>query len=70
MSVCVTERGRNQFPSVLLHPPPLACESSASYSEMSRRSGYLSAGARSAKVDAALADDQFQALVLELERPR
>ena len=39
MSVCVTERERNQFPSVLLHPPPLAGEFSASYGEMSRRSG-------------------------------
>jgi hypothetical protein len=38
-SVCVSTRERNQFPSVLLHPPPLACESSASYGEMSRRSG-------------------------------
>ena len=27
------------FPSVLLHPPPLASEMRASYGEMSRRSG-------------------------------
>jgi hypothetical protein len=37
--MCVSTRERNQFPSVLLHPPPLAYEFSASYGEMSRRSG-------------------------------
>jgi hypothetical protein len=37
--VCVSARERNQFPSVLVHPPPLAFEASARYGEMSRRSG-------------------------------
>jgi hypothetical protein len=29
-----------RFPSVLLHPPPLASDFSASYGEMSRRRGF------------------------------
>jgi hypothetical protein len=33
------EARRSRFPSVLLHPPPLAREFIASYGEMSRRSG-------------------------------
>jgi hypothetical protein len=37
--VLLAESHRNRFPSVLLHPPSLAFESSASYGEMSRRSG-------------------------------
>jgi hypothetical protein len=37
--VCVSTRGRSQFPSVLLQPPSLARECIASYGEMSRRSG-------------------------------
>ena len=37
--MCVSTRDRDQFPSVLLHPPPLARELSESYGEMSRRSG-------------------------------
>lgn len=37
--VCADARGRICFPSVRLHPPSLASESSASYGEMSRRSG-------------------------------
>jgi hypothetical protein len=37
--VCVSTRGGSQFPSVLLHPPPLAPDFIASYGEMSRRSG-------------------------------
>ena len=53
----VSTREWNQFPSVLLHPPPLASEFSASYGVMSRRSGCLSAVARSAEVDAAKADN-------------
>ena len=40
MSVCVSTRGQNLFPSVLLHPPSLACEFVASSGEMSRRSGF------------------------------
>ena len=39
-SVCVGGVGPLRFPSVLLHPPPLAREFSASYGEMSRRSGF------------------------------
>jgi hypothetical protein len=39
-----------------VHPPPLASEFHASYGEMSRRSGGLSAVARSAEVEAAKAD--------------
>jgi hypothetical protein len=39
VSVLLGERGQFRFPSVLLHPPPLVFESSASYGEMSRRSG-------------------------------
>ena len=39
VSVCVSTRERNQFPSVRLHPPSLAREFIASYGEMSRRSG-------------------------------
>jgi hypothetical protein len=38
-SVCVSTRDVSQFPSVLLHPPPLAGDFVASYGEMSRRSG-------------------------------
>ena len=41
-----------------LHPPPLAREFIASYGEMSRRSGDLSAVARSAEVEAAEEDNQ------------
>jgi hypothetical protein len=39
VSMCVSTRGRNLFPSVLLHPPSLAFTFSASSGEMSRRSG-------------------------------
>ena len=39
-----------------VHPPPLASEFHASYGAMSRRSGDLSAVARSAEVEAAKAD--------------
>ena len=39
VSVPLGERRQIRFPSVLLHPPPLAFEFSASYGEMSRRSG-------------------------------
>ena len=52
VSVCVSTRGRNLLPTVRLHPPSLACEFSASYGEMSRRSGDLSAEARSAEEEA------------------
>jgi hypothetical protein len=37
VSVCVSTRGGNRFPSVLLHPPPLASPFSVSDGEMSRR---------------------------------
>ena len=55
--MCVSTRGRNLFPSGLIHPPALAFESSASYGEMSRRSGDLSAVAQSAEVEAAQEDN-------------
>ena len=54
--VCVSAREEIRFPSVL-HPPPLAREFRASYGEMSRRSGDLSAVARSAEVEAAKEDN-------------
>jgi hypothetical protein len=40
VSVLLSAARRNRFPSVLLHPPPLACAVRASYGEMSRRSGF------------------------------
>jgi hypothetical protein len=39
VSLPLGERHQNRFPSVRLHPPPLAREFIASYGEMSRQSG-------------------------------
>ena len=66
MPVWVSTRGRNLFPSVLLHPPSLAFEFSASYGEMSRRSGDLSVVARSAEMDAAEADNHSDISLLSI----
>ena len=46
-------RDEHPLPSVRLHPPPLPRAFIASYGEMSRRSGDISAVVRSTEVEAA-----------------